>query len=282
MPDTDDAPSANDAPLRLPAGRKADLAAYVAEAGEVTVTTLARRFAVSADTVRRDLDQLDADGYLVRTHGGAVSLSVMPATEKRLDVRLGIQRGAKEKIGALAAGLVENGAVVMLNAGTTSLAVVRHLNDHRELTIATNNLRVPAEIGSKTCRDLFVFGGAVRLGGQSTVGPVGFAVAEQGAAVDLHCDIGLISVGAVSAENGYSTSNLAEGVMMSEMIARCERVAILADQTKFGRTLFAQVAELGRADYLVTDAPPPPELEEALREKGVRVVLPPVAAARER
>ncbi|PPF34806.1 MULTISPECIES: DeoR/GlpR family DNA-binding transcription regulator [unclassified Rathayibacter] len=279
---TERTPSANDAPLRLPAGRKADLAAYVAEAGEVTVAALARRFAVSADTVRRDLDQLDADGYLVRTHGGAVSLSVMPATEKRLDVRLGLQRGAKERIGALGAGLIENGAVVMLNAGTTSLAVARHLNDHRELTIATNNLRIPAEIGSKVCRDLFVFGGAVRLGGQSTVGPVAFAFSESGSAVDLHCDIGLISVGAVSAETGYSTSNFAEGVMMSEMIARCERVAILADQTKFGRKLFAQVAELGRADYLVTDAPPPPELEEALRDRGVEIVLPAGAAARER
>lgn len=280
MSDTD--ANSDEPPLRLPAGRKADLAAYVAEAGEVTVTALARRFAVSTDTVRRDLDQLDADGYLVRTHGGAVSLSVMPATEKRLDVRLGLQRGAKEKIGALAAGLVDNGAVVMLNAGTTSLAVARHLNDHRELTIATNNLAIPAEIGSKVCRDLFVFGGAVRLGGQSTVGPVAFAFSESGATVDLHCDIGLISVGAVSAETGYSTSNLAEGVMMSEMIARCERVAILADQTKFGRKLFAQVAELGRADYLVTDAPPPPELEEALREKGVRILLPASASTRER
>ena len=280
MPDTDASSVAIDQPLRLPAGRKADLAAYVAEAGEVTVAALARRFSVSADTVRRDLDQLDADGYLVRTHGGAVSLSVMPATEKRLDVRLSLQRGAKERIGSLAAGLVDNGSVVMINAGTTSLAVVRHLHDHRELTIATNNLRVPAEIGSKVCRDLFVFGGVVRLGGQSTVGPVGFAHSDSGSSVDLHCDIGLISVGAVSAESGYSTSNLAEGVMMSEMIARCERVAILADQTKFGRTLFAQVAALERADYLVTDAPPPPELAEALREKGVRVVLPATPAGR--
>jgi len=260
---------------RLPAGRKADLAVFVSEAGQVTVATLAARFGVSADTIRRDLDQLDADGILVRTHGGAVSLSVMSSTEKKLDVRLRLQTSAKEKIGALAAGLVENGSVVMINAGTTTLAVVRHLRNHRELTVATNNLRIPIEISPEVCRDLYVFGGAVRLGGQSTIGPVGFQFTGSGNELDLRCDLALISVGAVSAEGGYSTSNLAEAVMMSEMVARASRVAILADSSKFGRQLFAQVADLGRADFFVTDAAPSPDLANALRKHNVEVLIPP-------
>ena len=64
----------DDRQRHLPAGRKAQLAAYVAEAGQVTVSALAERFGVSIDTIRRDLDQLAADGVLVRTYGGAVSL----------------------------------------------------------------------------------------------------------------------------------------------------------------------------------------------------------------
>ncbi|MEB0303675.1 DeoR family transcriptional regulator, partial [Mucilaginibacter sp. 5C4] len=79
-------------------------------------------------TIRRDLDQLDADGVLVRTHGGAVSQSVMETTEKKLDLRLRLQTSAKDKIGALAAGLVQDGSVIMINAGTTTLAAVRHLD----------------------------------------------------------------------------------------------------------------------------------------------------------
>ncbi|MDP9028120.1 MAG: DeoR/GlpR family DNA-binding transcription regulator [Actinomycetota bacterium] len=259
--------------VRLPAGRKAEIAAYVAEVDQVTVAVLSARFGVSTDTIRRDLDQLDADGVLVRTHGGAVSRSAMVATEKKLDVRMQLHTAAKEMIGALAATLVDNASVIMINAGTTSLALARHLRNHRELTIATNNLRIPAEVSPKAVNDLYLFGGAVRFAGQSTIGPVSFRVAGRSSDLELRCDLALISVGAVSID-GYSTSNVAEAVMMGEMISRAARVAILADSSKFGRPLFAQVAELGNADYLITDVEPPAEISSALHRNGVTVMFP--------
>ena len=73
-----------------------------------------------------------------------------------------MQTEEKETIARLAAGLIDDGAVVMLNAGTTTLALARALRNHRDLTIATNNLRIPAEISPSAFRDLYVFGGAVR------------------------------------------------------------------------------------------------------------------------
>lgn len=258
---------------RLPAGRKADLAAYVAERGQVTVAKLAERFDVSADTIRRDLDQLDADGVLIRTHGGAIGLQAIPRPDTGMDVRLRLQTTAKDQIGALAASLVDDGTALMLNAGTTTLAVARHLSDHRDLTIATNSLRIPTEISPLAFRDLYVFGGAVRLSAQATVGPVSFP-SVQGIDREIRCDLALVGVGAVSVDAGYSTSNLGEAEMMRAMIDRSARVAVLADSTKFGRRLFAQIAELGRADVLVTDAPPPPELAEALRAHDVEVLTP--------
>jgi DeoR family transcriptional regulator, fructose operon transcriptional repressor len=264
---------------RLPAGRKAELAAFVAEVGQVTVARLARRFDVSPDTIRRDLDALDAEGVLIRTHGGAVSLSSFPKPDTGLDVRARVQATAKDRIGALVAGLVPDGASLIVNAGTTTLAVMRHLREHRDLTVATNSLAVPAEIPPTVFRDLYVFGGAVRLSAQATVGPVAFPVSGGSGEVDIRCDFALICVGAVSVENGYSTSNLGEAAMMAEMMSRAAQVVVMADATKFGRRLFAQVAELGRADWFVTDAPPPPDLDEAFRAAGVEVVVPKEAAA---
>ncbi|MEA9985924.1 MULTISPECIES: DeoR/GlpR family DNA-binding transcription regulator [Subtercola] len=260
--------------VRLPAGRKAEIAAFVTEVDQVTVAMLSARFGVSSDTIRRDLDHLDADGILVRTHGGAVSRSAMLVTEKKLDVRMQLHTSAKEKIGELAANLVDNASVIMINAGTTCLAVARHLGNHRELTIATNNLRVPAEVSPKAVNDLYLFGGAVRLAGQSTVGPVSFRVAGRDSDLELRCDLALISVGAVSADGGYSTSNVGEAVMMGEMISRASRVAILADSSKFGAPLFARIADLGSADYLVTDKEPPADIAAALQRHGVTVILP--------
>ncbi len=264
----------DDSERQLPAGRKADLAAYVDSVGQVTVAKLAERFEVSADTIRRDLDQLDADGVLVRTHGGAVSIAANQRPDTDLAVRLRLNTAAKETIAELAATLVEDDSVIIVNGGTTTLAVMRHLRNQRGLTIATNNLRVPAEISPKVLRDLYIFGGAVRSITQATTGPVTFQVGPGGADVDIRSDLALIGVGAVSADGGYSTSNLGDAGMMAEMIDHSARVAILADSTKFDRRMFAQVAPLDRVDYLVTDAAPGPALRDALVNAGVKVITP--------
>jgi DeoR family glycerol-3-phosphate regulon repressor/DeoR family fructose operon transcriptional repressor len=266
-------PDKEDRQRHLPAGRKAQLAAYVAEAGQVTVGALAERFGVSIDTIRRDLDQLSADGVLVRTYGGAVSLSTLSPVDRAVDVRLNLQAREKETIAALAASLVDDGSIIMINGGTTTLALARNLRHHRDLTVATNNLLVPPALPPSAVRDLYVFGGAVRSLTLATVGPVSFPVAG-GSELDISCDLALIGVGAISAVAGYTTSNLAEAAMMREMISRAARVAILADSSKFGRRLFAQVSELGSADYLVTDSTPPQDLLDALIESKVELVTP--------
>lgn len=263
----------DDRQRHLPAGRKAQLAAYVADTGQVTVGELAERFGVSIDTVRRDLDQLAAEGILVRTYGGAVSLSTVSRTDRTVDQRLTVQEQEKEKIAALAAALVQDGSTIMINGGTTTLALARSLVQHRDLTVATNNLLVPGALPPTAIRDIYVFGGAVRALTLATIGPVSFR-GNTGAELDISCDLALIGVGAVAADAGYTTSNLAEAAMMQEMISRAARVAILADSSKFGRRLFAQVSELAAADYLITDTVPPPDLRDALKANGVEVLTP--------
>lgn len=257
----------------LPAGRKAQLAAYVAEAGQVTVGALAQRYGVSIDTIRRDLDQLSADGVLVRTYGGAVSPSAAARPDRAVDVRLKIQEKEKEAIAALAASLVEDSSSIMINGGSTTLALARALRHHRDLTVATNNLLIGPAMSSSAIRDLYLFGGVVRPLTMATVGPVNLRT-WNGGHLDVSCDLAFIGVGAVSAEAGYTTSNLGEAAMMREMMSRSTRVAILADSSKLDRRLFAQVAELDVATYLITDAPPSAELSAALSEAGVEVMVP--------
>ncbi|WP_106815839.1 DeoR/GlpR family DNA-binding transcription regulator [Microbacterium timonense] len=258
---------------RLPAGRRAALLEHLSSKGQLTVGEIAEQFSVSIDTIRRDLDQLDAEGLLIRTHGGAVSVASVPRSDRGLDVRLRMQTAEKEAIAQLAAGLVVDGSVLMLNGGTTTLAVARALRDHRQLTVATNNLRIPAEVPVKALRDLYVFGGSVRTVGQTTTGPVSFQLTPGGEQLAVQADLAIIAVGAVST-TGYSTSNLGDAAMMAEMMAHASKVAILADSSKFGRRLFAQIAELGRADWFVTDAPPPADLAAALASAEVEVLTP--------
>ena len=266
----------DDDSTQLPASRKAAVVAIVTDAGQVTVQALADRLGVSADTIRRDLDQLDGEGLVKRTRGGAVDPTRMPRMDPSLNTRIQVHPAAKEKIGAIAAGLVTDGDVLIINAGTTALALARHLRQHRGLTIATNNLRLPAEIPAKCLRDLYVFGGDVSLVAQATIGPVAFPVSLGGRDMDIRCDLALVTVGGVSLD-GYFTGNLAEAAMMRKMLERASNVAILADSSKIDRRLFVQVAELGAADWFVTDKEPPAELAAALRRNNVEVLWTPPA-----
>lgn len=262
-----------DSPGRsLPAGRKAQIAGFVAETGQVTVNNLAERFRVSTDTIRRDLDQLSDEGVLIRTYGGAVSKSIVPLPDRAVDVRMTMQASEKDAIAAIATSLVEDSSSIMINGGTTTLAVARMLHSHTDLTIATNNLLIAPVIRPSAIRDLYIFGGMVRPLTMASIGPVTLRSAT--GELDIQCDLALIGVGAIAPGVGYSTSNAAEAAMLREMIAHSARVAILADSSKFDRRLFAQIGELAVADYLVTDRAPDGELLEALTDAGVEVLAP--------
>jgi DeoR family fructose operon transcriptional repressor len=260
---------------QLPAGRRSDLIKYLDRVGQVTVQELAARYEVSIDTIRRDLDHLHNGGRLVRTHGGAISIAVHPA-DRGFAVRIHLQAAQKEAIGAIAAALVADGSIVILNAGTTILAVASALHDRRDLTIATNNLLLPGAISEKALRQLYVFGGAMRIHTQSTTGPVRFPTAD-GHDLSISADLAIIAVGAVSADGGYTSSSLSEALMMREMMQQSTKVAVLADSSKFDRRQFATVGDLAMADYFITDSAPPPALHRAFEAAGVKVRYPSTA-----
>ena len=269
-----DASTRTDGARRLPAGRKASLVAAVSDAGQVTVAELAETFSVSMDTIRRDLDRLDADGLVIRTHGGAVSPNAVPKPETGLDVRKRVQTDAKDTIGALAAQLIDDGDTIMINGGTTAIALARHLHHRHNLTIATNNLLLSSEIDEACFRNLYVFGGTVRSSDHITIGPLHFGGLGPSRDVGVRCGLALVAVGGLTTDGGYSTSNVAEATMMREMMQSADLVAVLADSTKFGRKLFAQFAPLSIADYVVTERLPAPEYVEALESAGVELIVP--------
>jgi DeoR family transcriptional regulator, fructose operon transcriptional repressor len=263
---------ANRAP-RLPARRKDELAAYVAEVGQVTVNELAEHFDVSPDTVRRDLDELAVDGRVKRTHGGAVRISPLSRSESSLTERMGVQDAAKNRIGEAAAALIEDGQTILLNGGTTALAVLPHLAPRRDLTLVTNNLWAPGKVPPECMRDVYLLGGTVRLTSQVTIGPVEFAGTSGSRSHRIHADVALIGVGGVAAGLGYSTPHLQEARMMFEMMQSSRQIAVLADHSKFDRSTFAQVADLDVADLLVTDAPLEARMAEALATAEVEVIV---------
>lgn len=236
-------------PPELPARRKAELATYVSSVGEVSVATLAGLFNVSTDTIRRDLDELDALGRVIRTHGGAVSVDMVPKTTTGVDVRKRLHAEEKNRVGRIAATLVHPDASIIINGGTTALALVEHLEPGLGLRIVTNNLQLPAVIAPGVADEIFVVGGPVRPCAQTTTGDLTTALGQKAdASLLFQCDIAFIGVGAASSRQGLSTGNIAEAALMRQMIDHSDQVVILADSSKLGRGIFARIGPIELAD----------------------------------
>jgi len=251
----------------LPAERRRRIAAIVAGRGGVRLDELAREVGVSVDTARRDVDGLHDAGVIERTRGGAVARvqreSIVP-----LDDRIDRQNPGKQAIARAAARLIGDGSSLVINGGSTTLAFAEALASHRGLSIVTNNLRIPSALARSAVHDLYVLGGRVHPDVGATVGSGVF----RGEA-PVACDVAVVSVGGIAARRGLSMADPEEATLTSEMIAASARAVVLCDATKFGREALMRVSDLHTVTVLVTDAEPPVDLREALREAGTELVV---------
>jgi DeoR/GlpR family transcriptional regulator of sugar metabolism len=257
-----------DADSALPGRRRELLTAFIDEHGQATVVELADAFSVSADTVRRDLDLLAKRGAVSRTYGGAVTVAGLATTDTSFSDRSSVHRDEKHRIASATAERIADGETVILNGGTTTLAVARALGVRRNLTIVTNHLRVPGALPPGAVRDVYLLGGSCRLTSHVTIGPVTFPGTE-----GISADVAVIGVGGVAARAGLTTTNLQEAQMMAEMIASAQRTIVVADSSKFGRSAFAHIVRLDGIGMLITDRNPEAELLDALAAAEVEVVV---------
>lgn len=251
----------------LPALRHNRLVQVLHERGQVTVNELVALFDVSRDTIRRDLDLLERRGLLTRTHGGAVNTERLVRLDTTLGLRMDEGVEAKRRIAAAAARLIRDEETLVLNGGSSVYHFAAALGDRRDLTIVTNNLRVPPAIPEASVRAIHILGGAYLPGFQVTIGPVGFEPLA-----GLHVDTAVIGCTGVAA-SGITMTKLEEAAHTAAMIGLARRTIVLADQSKFNVAVFAGAAPLNRIACLVTDAPPPPDLAAALHKARVEVLV---------
>lgn len=246
----------------LPAQRRQAILRAV-RSGTAHVTALADEFGVSEMTVRRDLQALASDGKLERVHGGAVNVeSERPFSEivvERLE--------AKDRIGRAAAALVEDGQTVMIDIGTTTLQVARHLRG-RSLTVVTTNLAVYEELLPEPDIELVLPGGAVRRNYLSLVGML-----AEDALRRLRADIAFLGTSGIDADLAVWDTTMVEVPIKRAMIAASKRTVLLADAEKFGMDAMVRVCEASELDAIVTDERVPTERREALDEAGVEVIV---------
>ncbi|HET8754411.1 MAG TPA: DeoR/GlpR family DNA-binding transcription regulator [Solirubrobacteraceae bacterium] len=246
----------------IPAQRRKEILDAVST-GAMHVADLAESFGVSEMTVRRDLRELARAGKLERVRGGAVKAGTEPPFEETAVERL----HAKDRIGAAAAELVEDGQTVMIDIGTTTLQAARHLHD-RQITVVTSSLAVYEELVPDPAIELLLPGGIVRRNYRSLVG-----VIAEDSLRKLRADVLFLGTSAVDADLGVWDSTMVEVPIKRAMIEAAETVALLADRAKFSMAGMVWVTGARSLDTIVTDAPVPDACTAAAERFGVEVAL---------
>ena len=233
--------------------------------GTVGVAELSAELGVSVASVRRDLQLLEEQHLLTRTHGGAISSGVL--YELPMRYRGGRNQEQKRWIAHAAADMVADGVKsVALSGGTTTSEVARVLAIRSGLKVVTNAINIAAELALRPSLSLVVCGGTARPESHELVGPL----AEQTLTM-LNVDIAFVGVDGITGA-GLTTHHEVEAATNRAMIRMASRVVVVADGSKVGRRAFAAIAGLNEITDLITDGSADPDECSRIRDAGVRVV----------
>lgn len=255
---------------RLPAQlRQARLVETVRERGFIAVGAVAAELGVSEMTIRRDLAELERDGQLVRTHGGALAPEgvgdhAIDREEPAFDARLRKNQDAKARIAAAAAALIDGAQTVALDVGTTTFLLAQHLAARPGTKVFTSSLRAASLIGG-SAGEVYVPGGRIRADEMSICGPTAVAQFEQ-----LWFDVAFLGVSGLTS-GGVFDYSLDDSELKRVFLRRSSRKIVLCDASKFHRMSLVQVADFGEIDLIVTDMAPPADIANALAAAGVVV-----------
>jgi len=253
----------------IPVQRRGLLLDFLRQRGAASVNDIADAIGASLATVRRDLEQLEGEGYLSRTRGGALVQETSATTfEPDSEIAAEVARAEKTAIGRAAVATLEPGDSVIFDSGSTVyMAALAAADAGLPLTAVTNDLRIGLSLSKASQLHLIVLGGMVRRGSPTMVGDPARALLG-----DLRADVAFIGTHAIS-EGVLSDTSMEIAAMKRAMIAAARRVVLLVDSTKFRPAAFFKICDLSMVHEVFTDSGARAEHLEFLRERGVRTTV---------
>jgi len=254
-------------PMGLEQRRRA-IRGLLQEKPQVSVAELARRFGVSAVTVRADLSALDDIGALVRVHGGALPRS--ESDELPIDIKQNFHRAEKVRIAAAAVEHIQDGQTIILDSGTTTAEIARLIRGLKlqTLNVITNALNVAVLLASASFINLIIPGGMLRRRSWSLSGP-----AAESAIRDLQADTLFLGVDSLDPAVGLMTPYVLEAQLNAQMIRIARRVIAVTDSSKLLRRNLSIISAVEQVDLLITDREADARAIRAIRARGVEVKL---------
>jgi DeoR/GlpR family transcriptional regulator of sugar metabolism len=250
-----------------PERRREQILAYLSARDRSSVGELSQVLGVSEVTVRKDLDQLEAQGVLTRVHGGAV-VSGRGRLELYFAAREQERLEEKRRIAQAAAALIDSGQRIFLDASTTALQVARLIKDREDLIVVTNGIYTALELNFCAGITTIVVGGTMRRRSSSMVGSLNYNSLQR-----LRVDMGFFGARGVTARDGLMESDLDEAQLKQQMASAAGLVVGIVDSSKFGAMSFSAFALPHEIDRIITDESAPASIVDELRAHGITVDL---------
>ncbi|MGN6117660.1 MAG: DeoR/GlpR family DNA-binding transcription regulator [Nitrobacter sp.] len=246
--------------------RQSDILNIARAFGRVMVDDLARRFEVSAQTIRKDLNDLCDQRSLTRIHGGAIIASGVE--NLAYEARRFVAADEKKAIGVAAAAQIPNGCSLFINIGTTTEEVASALTSHEDLLVITNNLNVAMQLYRHPRVEVIVAGGNVRRSDGAVIGSSAISLIGQ-----FKVDYAIIGASAIDEEGALLDFDYREVQVSQAIIANARSVMLVSDSSKFQRSAPVRIAHLSQIQTFVTDAPLPAGLQTICQARGIEVIV---------
>lgn len=253
--------------MRNTRSRRQQILQQLIEHGSVQVAELVGRYGVSAVTIRTDLGHFEEQGLATRTHGGA-TLVRTPPQEQDIHEKDALNLPLKESIGARAAQLVQPGDNIIIDSGSTTMTLARHLRGHRDVTVMTNGLNIAWELANAPGVNVLLTGGQLRKQSLSLQG------SQAEASLNPYSfDTLFLGVDGLDLQFGLTTHDEAEARLNHRMVERARRIVVLTDTSKFGRVSLHRIAYLDQIHAVITDAGIDEATREGLQRRGIEVLV---------
>jgi DeoR/GlpR family transcriptional regulator of sugar metabolism len=246
--------------------RKKEIISLLEDLGSVRVSDMGKRFGVTEETIRRDLERLENEGLLLRTHGGAVLMRKegpeLPILQREL-----VKPEEKRLIGENAATMVNDGEVIAMDASTTCLQMAKYL-PNITITVITYSIAIAYELVKKTNIQIFLIGGYLD---RHSLGNTGTPAEKmlQG----YHADKFFFSCQGFDLRRGVSEPYEAHVQVKKKMAAISDQLILLADSSKFQQKSLVKLMEMDEISTFVTDNKFPDDELAEMAASGIRVVV---------
>lgn len=242
--------------------RKKTILQILTEDQNASVSDLSKRLGVTVVTTRSDLASLEAEGFLVRTHGGAI-----PSRHPKIMERINTNRELKNSIASRAADFINDGDTIIITAGTTTALIAKFLLGKKDIHIVTNNTLLLTYAQVSPHVRVTLIGGEFRPSEEGVVGPMAMALLDQ-----FHVSKAFIGIDGASIKQGFTAHFLESAELVRKMAAQANEIFVLSNSKKFGKPGFARIIPYERANTLITDDNLEAAEEIALTSAGINVI----------